>query len=39
MTKLDRLRERLVRDDGWTEDEKYGVAVPPGWIRDPSYPR
>lgn len=39
MTKLRRLRERMIRDEGWSEDEKHKVAIPPGWIRDPDYQR
>ena len=35
--KLDALRDRMVREEGWTEDEEHGVAIPPGWIRDPDY--
>ena len=36
MMKLDRLRDRMVADDGWFEDEE-GHLVPPGYIRDPNY--
>ena len=35
--KLEALRDRMVREQGWVEDEEFGVAIPPGWIRDPDY--
>ena len=35
--KLEALRDRIVREQGWVEDEEFGVAIPPGWIRDPDY--
>lgn len=34
--KIEGLRTRMVRDDGWFEDED-GHLVPPGYIRDPNY--
>ena len=34
--KLERLRARMVADDGWFEDEQ-GHLVPPGYIRDPNF--
>ena len=34
--KIEALRARMVRDDGWFEDED-GHLVPPGYIRDPNY--
>jgi hypothetical protein len=37
MKKLNRLRERLIREEGYTVDEETGRAIPPGWIRDPDY--
>ncbi|MEO7602354.1 MAG: hypothetical protein ABIS39_03695 [Sphingomicrobium sp.] len=35
--KLERLRQRHIDEEGWSEDKAFGVAVPPGWIRDPDY--
>lgn len=34
--KIEGLRARMVREDGWFEDED-GHLVPPGYIRDPNY--
>ena len=36
-TKLERLRERMIREEGFTVDEETDWVVPPGWIRDPDY--
>jgi hypothetical protein len=35
--KLNRLRDRMIREEGWTLDEATGHGVPPGYIRDPDY--
>ena len=35
--KLNRLRDRMIREDGWTLDEATGHGVLPGYIRDPDY--
>ena len=37
LMKLDLLRDRQLREEGWTLDEATGQAVPPGYIRDPDY--
>ena len=35
--KLNRLRDRMIRDERWTLDEATGHGMPPGYIRDPEY--
>ena len=35
--KLNRLRDRLIREEGYSVDPDTGDAVPPEWIRDPDY--
>ena len=35
--KIEALRDRLIREEGYTLDEATGGTVPPGYIRDPDY--
>ena len=35
--KIMRLRERMIREEGYVLDEVTDSIIPPGWIRDPSY--
>ena len=34
---LERLRDRMIREEGYTLDEETRWLAPPGWIRDPDY--